>query len=311
MIVGEPFSPYKLFTGIFIPDALLDYGGINSAEKICLGRLYRYCGKENFCFPSQEQLASDLGVDVRTVHTYLTHLRDDGFISIKQRGLQQSNKYEILGHPVFGADRRDSSGQAAYLTGVTLPVGPEDLFRPDRRNSSGPSIELKRVTLRESVEENTRDDFSFPSEERLTSDVDAVHYSDTEEVELPDDARKSKPQMSTSEVRSFWNQWSRVTMSTPDARAKQRHKYWLSKLRHSDAVTAVNAYRNLATQYDFEDFKKRYSESLRAGISQERATSDPFVKTSPTAGRTSPAAPATPNAQQVAMPGTSDRKSVV
>lgn len=131
---GQPFSPYRAFTGIFIPDVLIPYRGINAAEKICLARLYRYCGKKDHCWPSQEELAEELGVEVRSVHTYLAHLEEQGFISIQRPGLQKPNVYQMLGHPIFCDENTPS------LTGNNFPVQTGSMSSDqDRQGSSGPT----------------------------------------------------------------------------------------------------------------------------------------------------------------------------
>lgn len=130
------FSPYRVFTGVFIPDALVSYKGINAAEKICLARLYRYCGKSMSCWPSQEELASELGVEDRTVRLYIQHLEEDGFIRIEQRGLKETNLYWMVWHQVFdeeseqdrsGLDRHEFSGQDRH-----------EHSYPDRHIDAGP-----------------------------------------------------------------------------------------------------------------------------------------------------------------------------
>lgn len=134
MTPGKPFSPYRAFVGVFIPDVLIPFRGLNAAEKICLARLYRYCGKKNHCWPSQEELAEELGVEVRSVHTYLNHLAEQNFIEIEQRGLHQPNLYRVLAHPIF-CDESDIP-----LTGNNLPVKTGTTYSDqDRQDSSGPT----------------------------------------------------------------------------------------------------------------------------------------------------------------------------
>jgi hypothetical protein len=43
--VGQPFNPIKLFTGIFIPDALVKAKGISLGAKMTYARLTRYAGR--------------------------------------------------------------------------------------------------------------------------------------------------------------------------------------------------------------------------------------------------------------------------
>ncbi len=126
--MSEPqlFSPYRVFTGVFIPDALIAYRGINAAEKICLARLYRYCGKSQSCWPSQEELATELGVEERTVRLYIQHLEEDGFIQTSQRGLRETNLYSMVWHPVFRESEQDHAG-----------LDRQEFTGQDRRNDAG------------------------------------------------------------------------------------------------------------------------------------------------------------------------------
>ena len=34
LAVGQPFNPYKLFTGIFVPEALVRFRGLSSGAKL-------------------------------------------------------------------------------------------------------------------------------------------------------------------------------------------------------------------------------------------------------------------------------------
>ena len=43
--VGQPFNPFKLFNGIYIPEALVRAKGISAGAKLAYGRLTRYAGR--------------------------------------------------------------------------------------------------------------------------------------------------------------------------------------------------------------------------------------------------------------------------
>src|ERR1700722_4625427 len=135
MTLGKPFSPFRAFTGVFIPDGLVSFHGISAAEKICLARLYRYCGKKDHCWPRQDELAEELNVEVRTIHTYLSHLEQAGFLTVEQRGMGQSNMYRMIAHSVFFED--DETGNNFPVQSGSTSSGLEVNVH------SGPSIELK------------------------------------------------------------------------------------------------------------------------------------------------------------------------
>ena len=46
LTVGQPFNPYKLFVGIFIPEALVINPEVSPGAKLIFGQLARYAGSE-------------------------------------------------------------------------------------------------------------------------------------------------------------------------------------------------------------------------------------------------------------------------
>lgn len=150
--VGEPFNPFKLFNGIFIPEALVRTGLVSPGAKLAYGRLTRYAGQEGNCYPSVPTLASEIGVSVRQAQRYLAELDENAFIQrIPRRSEsgQGSNAYVFLWHPIFdeGVTRMTSEG-------VTDP-SPEGV--PDR-------------SPKESHSEETNTDLDYPPANRKKRD---------------------------------------------------------------------------------------------------------------------------------------------
>ena len=50
--VGQPFNPFRLFTGIIIPEALVRSNLVSPGAKMAYGRLTRYAGQDGMCFPA-------------------------------------------------------------------------------------------------------------------------------------------------------------------------------------------------------------------------------------------------------------------
>ena len=69
--VGQPFNPFKLFNGIYIPEALVRAKGISPGAKLTYGRLTRYAGQDGNCHPSVPTLASEIATSVRQTQKYL------------------------------------------------------------------------------------------------------------------------------------------------------------------------------------------------------------------------------------------------
>ena len=70
--MGELFNPYKLFHGIFIPEALVRFRGVSPGAKLAYGRLVRYGGEDGECYPGVETLGREIGVKKR--HVLRRHL---------------------------------------------------------------------------------------------------------------------------------------------------------------------------------------------------------------------------------------------
>jgi len=110
--VGDYFNPYRIFIGSFIPNCLMSYPKVSSSAKLLWARLAQYAGREGSCFPSQEELARQLGVSKRTVVNLVNELTAERLIAVKKMGMTEklqksSNRYFFLWHKVFEEGLRD------------------------------------------------------------------------------------------------------------------------------------------------------------------------------------------------------------
>src|SRR5688572_3926181 len=64
MSPGTPFNPYRMWVGSFIPNWLMRQK-ISPGAKLAYARLAQYAGKDGQCYPSQKDLADELGVGER------------------------------------------------------------------------------------------------------------------------------------------------------------------------------------------------------------------------------------------------------
>ncbi len=154
--MSEPFCWYGIFHGVFIPDFVLSYRGISPGAKLCFARLTRYAGEDTTeCWPSQEKLAENLGVSVRTVSSYLVELEADGFIEIKQRGLQQSNKYVTMRHSLINkilsgtASDQDRKDVADPDRKYPSDQDPQDVSGQDRKDPADPTYRTEESHIEE------------------------------------------------------------------------------------------------------------------------------------------------------------------
>ena len=107
--VGQPFNPFALFVGSFIPNCLMRTNLISSGAKLCWARLAQYAGQNGQAWPSQEELAVELGVSERTVRNYLKELCDKGLLRIvrptgQDRLDHKKNAYQLIWHPILKED---------------------------------------------------------------------------------------------------------------------------------------------------------------------------------------------------------------
>jgi hypothetical protein len=114
LMVGQPFNPYRLFTGIFIPEALVRSKLVSPGAKMAYGRLARYAGKDGRCFPAVSNLALEIGIGARQAQKYLAELEKAKLIRRRIRfsdRAQASNSIEFLWHPLFQDRVNDPSGE--------------------------------------------------------------------------------------------------------------------------------------------------------------------------------------------------------
>ena len=99
--VGQAFNPFGLFTGIFIPDALVRSMTISAGAKLTYGRLARYAGQDGNCYPAVPTLAAEIGMSTRQTHNYLAELERHKLIRRVCRfagRAQTSNAFQFLWH---------------------------------------------------------------------------------------------------------------------------------------------------------------------------------------------------------------------
>ena len=120
--LGQPFNPFRLFHGVFIPEALVRSGLVSAGAKLAYGRLCRYAGENGRCFPAVGTLAGEIGVSDRQAQRYLAELERANLIRRFGRfvdGGQVSNDVEFLWHDMFEAGVTDLSG--AGVTDTSSP----------------------------------------------------------------------------------------------------------------------------------------------------------------------------------------------
>ena len=111
---GEPFNPYRMFIGLFIPEGLARSTSISAGAKLVWGRLARYAGENGRCYPTMKTLGSEIGVGERQAQKYIVELEKAKLIRRVRRFVgraQTSNEFEFLWHELFETGANDRSGE--------------------------------------------------------------------------------------------------------------------------------------------------------------------------------------------------------
>ncbi len=78
-----------------VPNHVLVSDRLSPGAKLTYAMLLKYAWQNDFCFPGQERLATDMGVTRQSANTYIQELQRGQFISIKRRGQGKTNLYEL------------------------------------------------------------------------------------------------------------------------------------------------------------------------------------------------------------------------
>ena len=147
--IGEPFAPFgiKYPSGACMaPLGLLTDPSVSTQAKIVYIRLTRYAGKDGVCRPSEDTLATELGLSSRRLRDKLRRLEAAEYIRCRRRGWGKFQEYDLLWHPRFekikisqfghpdGSDRTVPSGQEP--TDRTVPSDQQTELFPERTVSS-------------------------------------------------------------------------------------------------------------------------------------------------------------------------------
>lgn len=126
-----------------IPNELLGPTQLPVSSKYLLCVLLKYCGQDDYCFPSQTTLANDLGHTDRQIRNLLNNLETEGLIHSTRKGFNKPNTYKVAKSFILSPPDRKS---VSYQLGSKFPLNQGSGFPPkstylkakDKRN-------LKRI----------------------------------------------------------------------------------------------------------------------------------------------------------------------
>ena len=114
--VGQPFNPFGLFNGLFVPECLARCRWLSGGAKLAWARLARYAGRDGRCYPTMKALGEEIGVGERQAQKYIAELERHELVRRNSRYLgraQISNGFEFLWHELFDEGVNDRSGGRA------------------------------------------------------------------------------------------------------------------------------------------------------------------------------------------------------
>lgn len=97
MKIGQRFKPHRLFTGVFIPDAIYGHPNLTATAKLIYGRLAKFQGERGEAYPAGTTLAEELGISERQAFEHLGNLVDEKLIEREPRK-GTSTVYHFLWH---------------------------------------------------------------------------------------------------------------------------------------------------------------------------------------------------------------------
>ncbi len=78
-----------------VPNILLKRVDLSHGAKIAYAMLLSYAWGKDRCFPGQDVLARDMGVERKAVIRYLKELKDKGIVTVQRRGMGKTNVYTL------------------------------------------------------------------------------------------------------------------------------------------------------------------------------------------------------------------------
>jgi Helix-turn-helix domain len=223
-MVGQPFIPYRLFTGIFIPEALVRSKLVSPGAKMAYGRLARYAGQDGRCFPAVSKLAAEIGIGARQAQKYLAELEKAKLIRRRTRfsdRAQASSAFEFLWHPLFQDRVNDLAGE-----GVNDPSPKESQIEESQLYKENGELDYRDAPLNES--KSSKADYSFASAKTAEGSEHGKSLSARKPTSKPADPESEQVHEVSAEKLSVESQ--EQPPAIPDPESFGRAKPWTASI---------------------------------------------------------------------------------
>lgn len=94
-IILKGFDPVSSQGFTQVPNFILKSKDLSVGAKLTYAMLLSYAWQNNFCFPGQATLASDIGVSLRSVVSFIKELQERECVAVKRQGLNKPNIYTL------------------------------------------------------------------------------------------------------------------------------------------------------------------------------------------------------------------------
>ncbi len=78
-----------------VPNVIQNDPDLELGEKAVYAQFLQYAWHHNYCFPSQDRIAKNLGVSRTLVTKFVAGLAKKGLLTIERRGLGKTNYYTL------------------------------------------------------------------------------------------------------------------------------------------------------------------------------------------------------------------------
>ena len=77
------------------PNAIQNDPNLELGEKAVYAQFLQYAWHHDYCFPSQDRVAKNLGITRKSVNKFVAGLAKKGLLTIERRGLGKTNVYTL------------------------------------------------------------------------------------------------------------------------------------------------------------------------------------------------------------------------
>lgn len=94
-IVLEGYDPMLAAGFTMVPNLILNDPNLSVGAKIVYAKFLQYAWEKNYCYPGQKRLGEEIGLSEGRVSQLIKELVEAGLLTVKRRGLNQTNMYTL------------------------------------------------------------------------------------------------------------------------------------------------------------------------------------------------------------------------